>query len=303
MKKQELGLIDFIITYPNFFDCAVQYFDDTQKWGMAWHKPMCDVDFNRLYDINSVGLGMYFSINSMKKWYRDQKHTISLNSWIAESDDISKEEQRELIEKAPIKPSCVIESKKSYHIYYFIDWKVSIRNRKTVCKWLRDYYSWDNSVIDISRVLRLPDFYHCKDWKYLVKCILLNNNKYTEQEMAVAFPYTAPIPKKINIKKKKKWVWTNLWDKATNNVDNMFMLNEVGWTYLVSWENITFKRNNNWTHQIIVNWKATGCWITRNLMIGSKDWWWPTRVQRVLWYWIVSKKELYKWIKDHKDLF
>jgi len=32
---------------------------------------------------------------------------------------LSKEEQRELIDKAPIAPSCVIESNKSYHIYYF----------------------------------------------------------------------------------------------------------------------------------------------------------------------------------------
>jgi len=42
-----------------------------------------------------------------------------LNTWIVECDSLSKEEQRDLIDKSPIPPSCVIESNKSYHIYYF----------------------------------------------------------------------------------------------------------------------------------------------------------------------------------------
>jgi len=305
MIKQELSLIDFITTYPYFFDCAVQYFDDTQQWGMAWHRPMDTADFKRLAELNSVGLGIYFSVNSMEKWYRDQKHVTRLNSWIVECDILSKEEQRKLIEKAPIRPSCIIESKKSYHIYYFIDGKVSIRNRKTVCKWLRDYYSWDNSVIDISRVLRLPDFHHCKDWKYMVKCVWLESSLHKESNMAVAFPYTAPVTKpvtKCKVTKKTTWWWVGIRDKASNT-DNMYILSKISWTHLMSWENIDFKRNNNWTRQIIVNWKVTWCRITKDLMIGSKDWWWPTRIQWVLWYWVVNKTELYRWIKTNIDLF
>jgi len=55
----------------------------------------------------------------MQKGTRSIKTTTHINTWIAECDELPKEEQMQLIEKAPIKPSCVIESKSSYHIYYF----------------------------------------------------------------------------------------------------------------------------------------------------------------------------------------
>jgi hypothetical protein len=52
---------------------------------------------------------------------RNKSSVTHLNTWIVESDSLSKELQLELISKAPIKPSCVIESSKSYHIYYFAE--------------------------------------------------------------------------------------------------------------------------------------------------------------------------------------
>ena len=46
-------------------------------------------------------------------------HVTNINTWIVECDKLSKAEQMELINKSPIVPSLIIESNKSYHIYFF----------------------------------------------------------------------------------------------------------------------------------------------------------------------------------------
>jgi hypothetical protein len=58
-------------------------------------------------------IGRYF------KHFRDKDSVTNINAWVSESDTLSKEDQMKLIESAPLKPSMVIESNKSYHIYYF----------------------------------------------------------------------------------------------------------------------------------------------------------------------------------------
>jgi len=52
---------------------------------------------------------------------RKKENVKKLNSRIIECDELSKDEQFNLIEKAPLKPSLIIESKKSLHLYYFCD--------------------------------------------------------------------------------------------------------------------------------------------------------------------------------------
>ncbi len=58
-------------------------------------------------------IGRYF------KHFRDKDSVTNINARVSESDTLSKEDQMKLIESAPLKPSMVIESNKSYHIYYF----------------------------------------------------------------------------------------------------------------------------------------------------------------------------------------
>ena len=75
----------------------------------------------------------------MKPWSRDKEGVLEIKVWIVECDSLSKEEQKKLIDAAPIKPSLIIESKNSYHIYYFAE-DGTKENYEQVCTGLGDYY-------------------------------------------------------------------------------------------------------------------------------------------------------------------
>lgn len=290
-------LSDFLMTYPNISNCAIQYFTDGNLKRKAWILHMSDVDLDKLRFLNSENMGIFFSVNSMEYGKRNQKSMTHLNAWIAECDDLNKEEQMALIESAPLEPSCVIESKNSYHIYYFCKDAKKI-NWKNICNWLADYYNWDRKIIDMSRVLRLPWFYHCKDShsRFLVECIHLKELYYTDKDMSLNFPYTR---KKENVptnkkQRRKNISWDNIWEKLSS-LSNYRMLLMLSWRPIVSCEAITFKNNWNGTRQIYIWDRPTSCRIDKNDMIWSYDHWWPTRIQWVMRYGKVTKSELLKW--------
>ena len=50
---------------------------------------------------------------------RDKKSVTKIVTWCCEADDITKTEQWKMIDQSPLKPSCIIESKNSLHMYWF----------------------------------------------------------------------------------------------------------------------------------------------------------------------------------------
>lgn len=293
---------DFIKTYPNFSDCAIQTFDDnstrkSKELAKIYHAS--DVDRKIVKQLNNNGAGVFFSVNSMKKWKRDKASVTHLNTWIVECDSLSKEEQRDLIEKAPITPSCVIESNKSYHIYYFAS-EAKIENWERVNRWLREYYHWDQAICsDTARVLRVPWTYHNKWEPYKITCLYCNDIKYTEQDMMWSFPYQEQIKEKKEVKKTVVTKARNVWE-LMGMQSNRYMLDRVSRSKLVRWEDITYKPNSDGTDQIYVNSESTWAWIDRNDYIGSSSKWWPTRIQRCEYYWN-KKWDIAKWFTEFCD--
>ena len=123
--------------YPNFKDCTIQLFDDTKQWRdlarkIDQHKFDDDKLEYGLEEYNKKWAWVFFSVNSMKPWERDKASVVSVNARACEVDDLSKEDQMKLIHVASLAPSLIIESNKSYHMYWFAkDWK--IENRTKIC--------------------------------------------------------------------------------------------------------------------------------------------------------------------------
>ena len=296
--------------YPNFKDCTIQLFDDTKQWRdlarkIDQHK-FSDEDLERWLEwYNKKWAWVFFSINSMKPWERDKASVTRVNAWACEVDNLSKEDQLKLIWVAPIAPSLVIESNKSFHMYRFAkDW--TIDNRTKVCRWLRNFFCWDPAIAsDISRVLRVPWYNHMKDINnpFLCEIVDWNWKYYTEEEMLKAFPDTETLAEKEAkaIKKEaqlKQAIWNDdTWDRI-RAMDSKAMLEKISGGSLVWWDIITFKHNSNWTEQIFCNWKSTGCWIDKMWKIWSTDKWGPNWTNWIAWYGWVDWKEIYKWIKD-----
>lgn len=296
--------------YPNFKDCTIQLFDDTKQWRdlarkINQHK-FSDNDLERWLDgYNKKWAGIFFSINSMNPWERDKANVTQVNAWACEVDNLSKEDQLKLISVAPIAPSLIIESNKSFHMYRFAK-DGTIENWTKVCWWLRNFFCWDPAIAsDISRVLRIPWYYHMKDINnpFLCQIVDWDWEYHTEEEMLKAFPDTETLADKEAraLKKEqqlKQAIWNDdTWDRI-RAMDSKAMLEKISWTSLVWWDIISFKHNSNWTEQIYCNWKSTWCRIDRIWKIWSTDKWGPNRTNWIAWYGGVDWKEIYRWIKE-----
>lgn len=302
-----MTLQKFINTYPNFTDCAIQTFDDNanrKKANLAQIFPASDVDRQAVKRLNDDGAWVFFSVNSMQKWERKKSSVTHLNTRIVECDTLSKKEQMQLIENAPTRPSCVIESKKSYHIYYFAN-DATPDNREIINRWLQQYYKGDPAICkDTARVLRLPWTLHQKniDDPFTIKLLWINDIKYTEKDMMKHFPYTIPTEKteknilQTSIKKADN-LREVMWQQS-----NKYMLERISNSKLVQGETIYFSLNSDGTEQIVVNNNAVGCWLDKNDMIGSTKGWWPTRIQRCTYYGNSKAEIAYRFVEFCSDL-
>ena len=306
-------------SYPNFAECAIQIFSDdaSLKYIISWKDwkpnkvvdpnacilPNTEATYNKLVDMNKKWCWIFFSINSMIPWERDKKGVTKINVWVCEVDWTSKETQQKLIKKCPIHPSLIIESKSSYHMYWFAK-DGTKENWIKICSWLRNYFDWDEKVSgDISRVLRLPWYCHMKnkDDPYEITLYDWTNEYYTEQQMLLSFPDHRPltqIKKDITLQDQKaeKIIWSTFWTRV-KSMNAKVMLEEISWHSFVKWDIFTFSKNSDWSEQIYVNWLSTSNAI-HDWRIGSSSWWWPHWTNRVFWYNQCDGSQLAKWIKE-----
>ena len=304
--------IDWINTYPNFLECSIQTFNDQNKEEKSQSR-ILEVNYENLEKCeilqDKLPYGIYFSVNPMEKWKRNRDSVKFIQTWICDIDSWTKEEQLELIKKAPLQPSLVVESVHGFHLYYLADRHLTDEEYENGNRWLKNYYNWDPKVCkDTARVLRIPWYYHMKNIPVLVEFRkdLSSKDKYSVEQITKAFPnQTDTTPGRVKQRE--------AYNRQLNDNDNFRakawdlnsrqMLEELSWTWWLGWDVITFKRNSNWTEQIYCNGKSTGCWIDNRDMIGSSDKWWPTWIQWLKRYWVVNWWDLAKELKKkHPEL-
>lgn len=324
MDKEQFELFRWV--YPWFKHCTIQTFNDCKdsslgeeelkkkNTALARKFEVKKWVFEKLDELNKQWAWIFFSVNQMKPWERNKDSVAKYNSWICDIDAWTKEEQMKRITTCPLQPSLCVESWHWYHLYYFCAEDITSEQFHKYNRWLCNYFHWDEKIPeDDARVLRIPWYYHMKDPQnpFLVSVICWTNKKYTLEEMAEAFPNTMTKKEKKDLemkiennemKAKKEcendWFW---WDVCNLNAKDM--LEYLSWSSLVWWDNITFHSNWNNEYQIYCNWKSTSCRIDANWYIGSSDWWGPTWIRRLAWYWPINRKEVYKIVeKTHPEL-
>lgn len=138
-----------------------------------------------LKDHNRKNRGVFFVINYGGHEDRDIKR---INAQFVENDNLPIEEQYKRLMAFPLEPSIIVRTKKSLHSYWLIkDGEVS--RFREVQKGLAQYFQGDKSIINESRVLRLPEFFHCKEGPIKVECIKFNPElKYTQEQLIELLP-------------------------------------------------------------------------------------------------------------------
>ena len=280
-----------IMQYPNFRQCSIQTFNDQNKDEKSQSRilPMTDENLEKCEKLQEMlPYGIYFSVNPMESGMRNKESVKFIQTWICDIDSWTKEEQKELIDKAELKPTFVVESVHWFHLYYLADKHLTQEEFEEWNFGLRDYYNGDVKVCkDSARVLRIPWYYHCKGDKVMVEWRkdLSSWALYSVDEMKKAFPKKEIEQPKVEIKpiENKRDVSDSYWERVSS-LDNRQMLLELSGTRWMNGEIISFKTNGDWTEQIRVNGKSTSCWIDKVWMIGSYDKWWPTWIQRLEYY-------------------
>lgn len=289
---------EWLMQYPNFRKCSIQTFNDQDKNEKSQSRilPMTDENLEKCEKLQQIlPYGIYFSVNPMESWKRNRESVKFIQTWICDIDSWTKEEQAELINNAPLRPTFVVESVHWFHLYYISDEEL---NQEQFEEWnlgLMEYYHGDVKVCkDIARVLRIPWFYHMKwepvmvEWRKDLSSWML----YSVADMLKAFPRKEEEKKEVEIKpfEKKRSGSDSYWERV-NQLSNKQMLYELSGTRWVDWEIIWFKPNGDWTEQITINWVPRSCWIDKQWMIGSYDKGWPCRPQWLTYY---KKRDLTK---------
>ena len=149
-----------------------------------------------LRDHNEQGHGIFFVVNSGGQ---SDKEINRINAQFVESDSLSFEEMQARIDGFPLPPSMIIRTRKSLHVYYFVDSTAKVERFRTIQQQMVKHFHGDPMCVNESRVMRLPGFNHCKKEPVGVECISFHpERKYTQDQLSDALPEIdeKPVEKK-----------------------------------------------------------------------------------------------------------
>ena len=134
---------------------------------------------------NMDGYGTFYVVNG--GGHEDKQVKVARCQFI-ECDDLSLEEQYKQIEAFPLKPSFLIQTKKSVHCYWKLE-EGSIKRFRDIQDKLATYFNGDHSIKNESRVMRLPTFYHNKGDPVEVKLVSFHPELvYTQDQIEELLP-------------------------------------------------------------------------------------------------------------------
>lgn len=235
MVTTQQFLLAFVDPNENVY---FRLFDD-KKRGDKYPPYKLDVEAGRYASIedllgkrNSQGYGVFFVVNSGGQTDAD---ITKINAQFVEMDDKSFEEQMELIKKFPLPPSIIVKTRKSYHVYWLMkDAKVEVFRevQMKLVKW----FGGDKTVINESRVLRLPGFNHNKQDPVTVECIEFRpDRRYTQDELLEVLPAdAAPVTGVTKGTQRGLHVIEESCDFIKHCGDNAATLSEHDWYAMIS---------------------------------------------------------------------
>jgi len=262
-----------------------------------------------LYSLNENKADIYWTPNNFSAFGKRKKEDLrEITSFYCEIDSSDKEQQLKAIKKTGLTPSCVIETKRGFHIYWYL--KVPIdcspdptgyadRFRDIVANRICPALNADTQAADACRILRAAFFRYWKDslGTFYSDIVFESKKKYCKEEILEAFPIKKNIE---NFQQKKRELFTNgsdnFWE-AANRLDVISGLQKLSGTPSVGMEIYSFKKQNKIT-RIICNNKACNAWIDENGLIGSTDGGGPALPNWLFWY-HKDWKVVARFLKEH----
>jgi putative DNA primase/helicase len=138
-----------------------------------------------LNDYNKKNCGIFFVVNFGGN---EDKDITRINAQFVENDNLSLDEQYKNLMAFPLEPSLIVKTKKSLHAYWLIN-DGDVKLFRPIQMKLAQHFKGDKSIVNESRVLRLPGFEHRKGDPVKVTCIKYNPElRYTQEQLLEHLP-------------------------------------------------------------------------------------------------------------------
>ncbi len=182
--------------------------------------------------------GIYFVVNSGGD---DDKSITRYVACFVENDTLPIDEQQARFDAAPLQPSIRLETRKSVHGHFLLTGDCSTEEWRLAQTGLIRHFDGDSSIINPSRVMRLPNFDHLHsngngiERKRIVVTHFEPERRYTIQQILEAFP---PGPKPETVPQAATppsagpfETWDSLNAEAAARIKNLpgAKLNRKGW--------------------------------------------------------------------------
>ena len=136
-----------------------------------------------LADLNARGAGVFVTVNETDGQGRKSDNIVRIRA-------IWQEDDQGLCHQFPIEPSMIVQtSKGKFHRYWLVDAGPEFTGTFSAVmdRMVSDYGS-DRNAKDISRVLRVPGFFHRKGDPVMVELVATSGHRYSGGEITAAFP-------------------------------------------------------------------------------------------------------------------
>ncbi|MGE4106481.1 MAG: hypothetical protein AB7F66_04650 [Bacteriovoracia bacterium] len=135
-----------------------------------------------LANLNARGAGIFFTVNKTRAARRRSSDVVSVRAVFADGDD------GDIKVQIPLQPSITVRSKRGQH-FYWLTHGLELQAFGKIQKQISRQLGTDPKVNDLSRLMRLPGFFHNKDTSnpYLVTVEQITDRKYSCSQLIAAF--------------------------------------------------------------------------------------------------------------------
>jgi len=137
-----------------------------------------------LAQLNKAGAGIFFTVNLCDGGGRKKSNVLGVRALFVDKDN------GEFSSPLKIEPSAIISAKRGPHAYWFLKDGESLDRFTPAQETLIHHLNSDASIKDLSRVMRLPGFFHMKnpDDPFLVSVKSISAQRYSIDQVMAAYP-------------------------------------------------------------------------------------------------------------------
>jgi hypothetical protein len=248
------------------------------------------INENQASQLNQKGYGIFFSPNTFLNGKRVEGNLQKLNAWYVDMDKGSKELMKEKILSFPLIPTLWVETHKGFHVYWNCE-KHLVENEMVgdylnILERLVKHFDGDTNAMGSNRILRVPNYYHCKDPdnKFLVTEVFSCNEVYTIEKMNEVLPGVQEVEKEQEKIKFFQQVPTDDFWKSVYDLDCSEVLPMLSGSPECNGENFRIEKVGSKGKIYVDGEMVSSCWIDPDGKIGSHDNGGPTVANWVYWY-------------------